>query len=162
MALSKKARLMFFGPSPPARKLTYINFNLETRVVGPTASRARRSSARGRLPMVGAGPSGPMRRRDGLGEARDASHVVVKKRALGAGHGVAGAALVDARSPTDGRRRAFRSHASTRRARRGARRRGRRRETISRTSSPVGTTQATKATSTADFRARPSPRAPKF
>ena len=90
MALSKKARLMFFGPSPPARKLTYINFNLETRVVGPTASRARRSSARGRLPMVGAGPSGPMRRRDGLGEARDASHVVVKKRALGAGHGVPG------------------------------------------------------------------------
>ena len=50
--------------------------------------------------MVGAGPSGPVRRRDGLGEARDASDVVVKKRALDAGHGVAGTALVGARPPS--------------------------------------------------------------
>ena len=34
-----------------------------------------------------------MRRRDRLGEALDAADVVVKKRALDAGHGVAGAAL---------------------------------------------------------------------
>ena len=81
----------------------------------------------GRLPMVGAGPSGPVRRHEDLGETLDASDVVIKKRALDADHGVAGAALVDARSPTDGRRRAFRSRASTRPARRGARRRGRRR-----------------------------------
>ena len=162
MALSKKARLMLCGPSPPAQKLTYINFNLEMLVVGPTASRARRSSARGQLSTVCAGPIGPVRRREGLDEALDASDVALRNVHSTPADGVAGTALVGARSTVDGLRRAYRSRSSTRGARRGARRFGRRRETISRTSSPVGTTQATKATSTADFRARPSPRAPKF
>ena len=117
MALSKKARLMYFGPSPSARKLTCINFNLEMLVVGPTASRARRSSARGQLSTVCAGPIGHVCRREGLGEALDASDVALRKVHLDADHCVAGTALVDARSIVDGLRRAYRSHSSTRVAR---------------------------------------------
>ena len=117
MALSKNTRLMFIGPSPAARKLTCINFNLEMLVVGPTASRARRSSARGQLSTVCAGPIGHVCRREGLGEALDASDVALRKVHLDADHGVAGTALVGARSTVDGLRRAYRSRMSTRGAR---------------------------------------------